>query len=455
MVARKILNKESAVDIRSVIEWLLIETVKPNQRRIRAQSGAYIRAVAASFEEFGLLGVIVIGPDNVIVTGHAIYAAAQSLGRRTVPVIRASHLSRERLRAFAIAHNRLAERGTWNMNDDGLPAELKELAAMKLDFDLEVIGYDHAEIDTIIFDSTRKRGEEQQKLKVLANNQPPVSRPGDLFLLGPNKVMCATALKKESYEALLSGAVVDAVFSDPPYGVPIEGHASGNGKTIHRPFIEGCNLSDAELQRFLAGYLTHAGRYCKPGGIVFGFIDWRHSAVMAAAGRDAGLVLLNIVVWVKDNPGMGSFYRSGHEFIHVLRNGSKSHRNNIQLGRFGRARSNVWRYPSANDFGRGGGEGDLLARHPTPKPVPLVAGALLDCTARGETVLDPFLGSGTTVIAAERTGRIAFGMEIDPIYVDVAVRRWQDYTGKHAIHQQTGLSFDELRAQRLRDSDAA
>ena len=189
----------------------------------------------------------------------------------------------------------------------------------------------------------------------------------------------------------------------------------------------------------------------RAGAVIFSAIDWRHSALMQSAAEEAGLELINIAVWCKNNPGMGSLYRSGHEFVLVLRHPGAGNVNNVQLGKHGRSRSNVWHYPSANDFGRGGGEGDLLARHPTPKPVPLISGAILDVTARGALVLDPFLGSGSTIIAAERTGRICYGIELDPIYVDVAVRRWQDLTGKDAVEAASSKTFAELEAERAGD----
>jgi len=264
------------------------------------------------------------------------------------------------------------------------------------------------------------------------------------------------ARNSRDYEQLLRGRKPKVVFADGPYGVKIDGHASGNGKTLHRPFVMGGDeMSDEQLHAFYVQFFVNIVRYSEPGALCYSAIDWRHFALMQAAAREAGLELINLVVWVKDNPGLGTFYRSGHELFLVLRNGCTQHRNNIQLGRFGRNRSNCWTYPSANDFGRGSGEGDLLAKHPTPKPVPLISGALLDSTRRGDLVLDPFLGSGSTIIAAEQTGRIAAGIELDPIYVDVAVQRWQAFSGESAIHSESGLSFEELRRQRTEQDDAA
>ncbi|HYZ41002.1 MAG TPA: site-specific DNA-methyltransferase, partial [Stellaceae bacterium] len=170
--------------------------------------------------------------------------------------------------------------------------------------------------------------------------------------------------------------------------------------------------------------------------------------------RDVYGQLKNVCVWVKNSPGMGSLYRSQHELVFVFKHGRNSHRNNVQLGQFGRNRSNVWHYPGANSFARCGEEGNLLALHPTVKPVAMVADAILDCSARGDIVLDAFLGSGTTVIAAERTGRRCYGLELDPAYVDTIVRRWQALTGDSAIHVGKGRRFDDL-ARHMEATNAA
>ena len=165
---------------------------------------------------------------------------------------------------------------------------------------------------------------------------------------------------------------------------------------------------------------------------------------LLAAGKQIYDELLNLCVWAKNSSGMGSFYRSRHELVFVFRNGKGHHRNNVQLGKFGRNRTNLWEYPSATTFSRQSDEGNLLALHPTVKPVALVADAILDCSARGDIVLDTFCGSGTTLIAAERVGRVCFGIEIDPLYADVTIRRWQKHSGDRAIHLATGKSFDDL-----------
>jgi hypothetical protein len=201
-------------------------------------------------------------------------------------------------------------------------------------------------------------------------------------------------------------------------------------------------MTEAEFAEFLTRALGLLAEYSTPGSLHFLCMDWRHMKELLAASGEAYHALLNVCVWVKDNGGMGSLYRSRHELVFVFRNGKDSHRNYVQLGRFGRNRTDVWEYPGVNTLSRQGEEGNLLALHPTVKPVQLVADAILDCTTRGEVVLDAFLGSGSTLIAAERVGRICHGIEIDPVYVDVAIRRWQRLTGDHALNVATGKTFD-------------
>jgi DNA modification methylase len=234
-------------------------------------------------------------------------------------------------------------------------------------------------------------------------------------------------------------------FTDPPYNVPIDGHASGLGAIHHRPFPMACGEMDrSEFTAFLAGVFRNLAAFTVDGSLHFVCMDWRHLGELLAASRDAYSELKNLCVWVKDNAGMGSLYRSQHELVFVFKHGRKAHRNNVQLGQFGRNRSNVWNYPGANSFARRGAEGNLLALHPTVKPVTMVADAILDGSARGDIVLDCFLGSGTTLIAAERTGRRCYGLELDPLYIDTAIRRWQALTGGSARHAACGRTFDDL-----------
>jgi DNA modification methylase len=257
--------------------------------------------------------------------------------------------------------------------------------------------------------------------------------------------VCGSALEETAYAALLGTQRAAIVFTDPPYNVPIAGHASGLGRVQHQDFVMASGeLSDPEFTAFLQTACTRLCQYTQDGSLHFICMDWRHAEHLLAAGRTAYTEVKNLCIWDKGTGGMGSLYRSAHELIFVFKQGAGRHRNNVQLGQFGRNRTNVWRYPGSQSFARATDEDNLLALHPTVKPVRLVADALLDASARQDLVLDPFLGSGTTIIAAERTGRICYGMELDPRYVDVTIRRWQAYTGDHARHAVTGQRFHEV-----------
>jgi DNA modification methylase len=266
--------------------------------------------------------------------------------------------------------------------------------------------------------------------------------------LGPHRILCGDSTDKQSYLKVLGNKRADVVFIDPPYNVAIDGNVSGNGNIRHREFpMASGEMSEYQFISFLTVTFQMLVRFSVSGSVHFICIDWRHIGELISAGKQAYESLLNMCVWVKGNGGMGSFYRSRHELVFVYRNGKGRHRNNVQLGRYGRNRTNVWEYPSINSISKNGDEGNLLALHPTVKPVALVADALLDCSARGDLVLDSFLGSGSTLIAAERTGRSCFGIELDPIHVDTAIKRWQRHTGDHAIDTTTGKRFDDISHQ--------
>jgi DNA modification methylase len=274
---------------------------------------------------------------------------------------------------------------------------------------------------------------------------PAVSALGDLWVLNAHRLCCGSALEASTYAALLEGDKATAAFMDPPYNVPINGHVSGKGETIHREFPMGVGeMSEAEFTEFLSTSLANICSHVVPGALLYAFMDWRHMAQLHAAGRVAGCDLLNICVWAKTNGGMGSLYRSGHEFVFVFRSGREAHINNVQPGRFGRSRTNVWHYPNVNAFGRN------RSVHPTLKPVGLVADAILDSTKRNDIVLDPFLGSGTTVLAAERTQRRCYGIELDPLCVDTTIESWQRMTGSKA-HTRLGETYNQIKARKAAD----
>jgi DNA modification methylase len=424
-----------------------LESLKPDPKNPRSHSEKQLKQIAKSIEAFGFNVPILIDVQGSIIAGHGRVEAAKRLSIATVPTIQLEHLTDAQKRAFMIADNRLTEHAAW---DDRLLAEqLKALSEVNLDFSLEITGFEMAEIDLFIEGLNSPADEEDPADVIPESKATPVSRAGDLWLLDNHRVLCASALDESSYDALLQDKRADIVFTDPPYNVPIEHHASGKGEVQHRNFVMASGeMTEDEFIAFLARSCELLARYSVDGSLHFVCMDWRHVRELLAAGRKAYSELKNLCVWVKDRGGMGSLYRSQHELVFLFKNGAAPHRNNVQLGKFGRTRSNVWQYPSVNSFGRSGQEGNLLALHPTVKPVAMVSDAIFDCSARGDIVLDAFLGSGTTVIAAERTGRICLGLELDPIYVDTAVRRWQTFTRRVAVHAESGLTFSEVEKER-------
>jgi DNA modification methylase len=418
-----------------------IDQLKPYTQNARTHSKQQIRQIADSIQAFGFTNPILVDKQNTIVAGHGRWRAAALLGMKHVPTICLETLTEDQVRAYILADNKLAERAGWD--ESILAIELGHLLTVDLGFDVTVIGFEVPEIDLIIQGTATKPGEEEVLDPVPQG--PAITQPGDLWFLGKQRILCGTSLHQDSFTKLMNGRKADVVFVDPPYNVAIDGHVSGNGSIQHREFqMASGEMNEEEFVRFLATSLGLLGRHSKVGSVHFVCMDWRHLGELLAAGKQSYDSLLNLCVWAKDKGGMGSLYRSQHELIFVYRNGKSSHRNNIQLGRFGRNRTNVWNYPGANTLSRQGQEGNLLALHPTVKPVALVADALLDCSAPGNLVLDSFLGSGSTLMAAQRTGRICYGIEIDPLYVDTAIRRWQRETGSEAVQAASGKRFGEL-----------
>jgi DNA modification methylase len=342
-----------------------------------------------------------------------------------------------------LADNKLTDRSSWN--DEAVALRLKELTDLALDFDIEATGFEPPEIDIRIQSLDVTSEDVADNFEVASGSV--VSKLGDLWLLDSHRLYCGNALDSAAYNALLAGEMAAATFTDPPYNVAIDGHASGKGKTTHREFpMASGEMTGAEFTSFLQQTFGHLGVHCVEGALIYSCMDWRHMREILAAAQGASLHLLNLCVWAKTNGGMGTLYRSRHELIFVFKNGQAPHLNNVQLGRFGRNRSNVWNYPGANSFQRKKGS-PRLDLHPTAKPVALVADAILDCTQRSDIVLDAFVGSGTTILAAERTGRRCYGIELDARYVDTAIQRWQKFTGRKARNAQ-GQMFNQVALER-------
>jgi DNA modification methylase len=435
---------DSASTLKGRLEFIPTADLTPDPRNPRTHDRAQVRAIARSIETFGFNAPILVDKNRQIVAGHGRHEAAKLLGLAQVPVIRLEHLTETQARAYTLADNKLTDRSGWD--DTKLAIQLKELSDLALDFDIEAIGFELPEIDFRIQsleapDATDSADEFDDA------KGPSVSIPGDLWLMGDHRLYCGNALDPVAYAILLENQKAKGVFTDPPYNVRVDGHVSGNGAITHREFVMASGeMTEGEFTSFLTQTFEGISAHTAPGAIIYACMDWRHMGEIHAASRATGFELLNVCVWVKGNGGMGSLYRSKHEFVFVFRIGSTAHVNNVQLGRFGRNRTNVWNYPGANGFRRKG-QANSLAMHPTVKPVAMVSDAILDSTRRNDIVLDPYLGSGTTLIAAERTGRRCYGIEIDSRYVDTAIERWERLTERKAqnIHGQT---FAQVKLER-------
>lgn len=440
--------------LRVEIVYRLIIDLKADSNNPRRRSRKQIRQIANAIKEFGFIIPIVIDRNGKVICGHGRLLAADLLGLTEAPTIMVEHLTEAQVKAFQIADNRLNELSEWN--EQLLAEQLRDLSAQDLDFDLEVTGFETGEIDFQIegLSSLSDGKEDPADSLPVPRNGRPVTRVGDVWQLHDHRVHCASADAQNSYSVLMQEKKTSMVFSDPPYNVPILGNVSGLGAIKHRDFAMGCGeMNPADFIAFLTRICSLFAANSVEGSLHFICMDWRHIEELITAGRAAYHELKNICVWIKSNAGMGSLYRSQHEMIFVFKYGRTSHQNNVLLGKYGRNRTNVWSYPSVNSFGRSGEEGNLLNLHPTVKPVAMVADAIMDCTKRGEIVLDGFMGSGTSLIAAQRTGRRCYGLEIDPIYVDTIVRRWQSFTGDQAIEVSTGRSFEQLREERGEEND--
>ena len=419
--------------------------LRPSPNNPRVHSERQLKLLTRSIQRFGFINPVLIDTQHRVVAGWGRVQAAKQLGLAAVPTLRIDHLTKEELQAYVIADNRLAEKAGWDRSL--LAIELQGLT--EIGFDFEAVGFEPAEVD-ILLDELAETQEEDKPEDDLPDLQTKaVTKPGDLWVCGQHRLVCADAREPAAYERVLDGEKAASAITDPPYNVKIDGHVSGLGRRHHREFaMASGELSSQDFTVFLEHSFRNMVAHSRDGSVHYVFMDWRHVEEIMTAGRKVYRQLMNICVWCKTNAGMGSLYRSQHEFIFVWLNGTGRHINNIELGRHGRSRSNVWTYQGANTFRRGRDED--LSMHPTVKPVTLVADAIKDCSSRGDVVLDPFVGSGTTLIAAEKTGRKVRGIEIDPRYVDVAVRRWQTYSGKPAIHVETGKTFEQMEQRRCR-----
>ncbi len=430
------------------IEERPVSALRPYAGNARTHSKRQIRQLMESITRFGFTNPILIADDDTIVAGHGRAVAAQSLGMTHVPTLRLSHLTEAERRAYVIADNKLALNAGWDQ--DLLAIELQAL--VDLDFDLELTGFSLAEVDLVLDAASDRDVSQPDSLAdtVLPLPVTATSRTGDLWQCGHHRVLCGDARVAADYTTLLAGEMVDVVFTDPPYNVPIDGHVCGLGRVRHREFAMGAGeMSEAAFIAFLKDTLGAAAKTCRDGAIAFVCMDWRHMGELLEAGKQVFTELKNLCVWNKSNGGMGTFYRSKHELVFVFKIGSASHVNTFGLGETGRYRTNVWDYAGISSLGVN--REAELAMHPTVKPVAMVSDAIQDCSKRGAVVLDCFGGSGTTLIAAEKSGRRARLLEYDPAYCDTIVRRWEIFTGKRATLVATGEFFEDVEEQRFQE----
>jgi len=421
------------------IVYVSVGSLRAYPRNARTHTKHQIRQIADSIKTFGFTNPILVGGTGNIIAGHGRWEAAKLLGMTQVPTILLEDLTEDQVRAYVIADNKLALNAGWDKNI--LAIELQHLLTIDGQFDVTITGFEVPEIDLILQEGEKDDPDATEAVEP----GPATTQPGDLWLLGKHRVLCGSALEEATFSALMGNRKAHMAFVDPPYNVVIDGNVSGKGKVKHGDFAMATGeMDEAEFTRFLTDSFRLLAQHSTAGSVHFVCMDWRHMHEMLSAGDAAYDTLLNLCVWAKNMGGQGSFYRSQHELVFVFRNGKAGNRNNIQLGKYGRYRTNVWEYPAVRGLSQQhGDEGNLLHLHPTVKPVALVADAILDVSARGDLVLDSFLGSGSTLIAAERTGRICYGIELDPHYVDVAIRRWQRHTGQQAVHALSKKQFDD------------
>ncbi len=430
---------------RNSLEWhtFAIERIKPYPAHSRIHGKRQIDKLKKLIQHFGQVVPIIIDREGVIVDGHAIWQAMRELGSGEIATIVVTNRTDPEIKALRLALNRIPSDAAWE--NERLRAELEQLVS--LSFDLELTGFDAVEIDHLFEVDVPKLKVAEECGQIPAPQERAITAVGDIWSCGRHLVGCGDARDQDFIDKVRGGLHASTCFVHPAYNVSIAGFASGKGHVRHRDFIHGVGEMDTrQFTAFLAESLAVLQRSASDGAFIFACVDWRHLFELLAAGRQCDLGLYNICVWAKTKAGKGSLYRSQTELISVFKVGTTPHINNVELGRHGRNRSNLWTYRGLHSFG--GDRDELLASHPTVTPVLMIADAIRDVTKHGEIVLDTFVGSGSTIMAAEETGRVGIGVDLDPLYVDVAIRRWQAHARLDALHTATGEPFDD-RAKRL------
>lgn len=418
-----------------VVTYVSPMEVKPYRNNPKKHSEKQVTQLINSIKEFRFNNPVLIDENNELIAGHGRLLAAQHLHLEKIPPIYLTHLTQAQKKAYRIADNKLTENGKWDI--DLLKLELKDIEQLDLNLNLDLTGFDNQEID-VWFNPPIPAKQELNNIPYINPNEI-VSKLGDVWCLGQHRIICGNALEQNTFERLFEGKKAHIVFTDPPYNVKINGHVCGKGSTQHKEFVMASGeMKSDEFVRFLTQNFTLLKEFSTDGNLHYICMDWRHVEEISLAGHVYDS-FKNVCVWNKSNAGMGSLYRSKHELIFVYKHGNASHTNNVELGAKGRYRTNVWDYAGVNTFKNK----ELLRLHPTVKPVELIWNAILDASNRGDIVLDSFLGSGSTLIACEKAKRICYGIELEQLYIDTAIRRWQELTGKEAVRMD-GVTYNQL-----------
>ena len=426
-----------------VVERLTIDSLRPMEGPIRHHPKTQFEKLCRSVAAFGQVLPIPITPEHRIIDLEQIWRALKNTGATHVDVVVVAEKSPAAMKALRLMLNRTAADAVWD--NESLRDTLCDLA--EINFELDLTGFDPPEIDFHLGPELPQANVEENACDIPPLQSKPVSSQGTIWTVGDHRIGCGNATDLEFVNHVLEGRQGHVAFVDPPYNIAIRGFVSGKGRNKHRNFLSGAGeLSQEQFFALLRDSLQVLKASCRPTALIYACIDWRHVMEMTVAGRACGMPLYQIITWVKSNAGMGGIYRNASEFITVFRAGNEAPLDNVELGRRGRNRTNVWHYPSMSAFGKQ--RDNLLALHPTVKPVAMIADALRDVSRRGEVLIDTFLGSGTSLMAAQETGRVCCGVELDPLYVDVAIRRWQNITGREATNLETGEPFARA-AQRL------
>lgn len=417
--------KNSTQSSKLKVTYISIDELKENPNNARTHSEKQIHKIAKSIEKLGFNNPVLIDQNNMIIAGHGRTRAAKLLGIKRVPAISLDLITPEQVRAYIIADNKLAEEAGWD--NEILKIELQHLMKIEVDFDATITGFDIPQIDIIINDCNKNNKEEKaNKDDILPENSiiPQNVKKGDLWKLGDNYIFCGDALKKHSYISLLGDKKANMIFTDPPYNVKVDGHVCGSGKIKHKEFaMASGEMTSEQFKEFLETAFKNLTEYSTDGSLHFICMDWRHITEMMTAGNEVYSEFKNLCIWNKQQGGMGSLYRSQHELVFVFKNGTATHINNVELGKHGRYRTNVWDYRGVNVANPG--SIDDLKLHPTVKPTAMIMDAILDCSKPNGIILDCFGGSGSTMLAAERTHRRAYVIEYEPHYCDVIIYRYE------------------------------